>query len=263
MSGKFEGKRPFVVTIANRKGGVGKTTTTLALGTILARRDQKVLLVDLDPQGNLSLSLGFKPHDMPLFGEHLLNVEHALPGEILKTETSNLDLVYPRTLIVDDDYQVQVNTGDDQYFLKQDLDAVLTLSYDYVLIDCPPTIGKIMVSALLLSDFLVIPTQADFYSSYALKDMMELVEIARREGNENLPYRILVTLFDRRNRTHHAIKNQLDFIFAGGGFKTAIETDQELYKSAILGFPRKKTRGVRQYQDIVDELLQEIRWYWF
>ena len=248
--------RPCVITIANRKGGVGKTTSVLAIGTILAQRGYRTLLVDLDPQGNLSLSLGFEPHNMPGSSDGLLE------KDILRTDTENLDLVFPRALIIDDNLQVQVNTGDDQYFLSQDLSAALSENYDYVLFDCPPTIGSIMVSSLLISDFLIIPTQADFFSAYALKDMMELVTIARREGNPNLPYRILITLFDKRNQTHHGIKNQLNFTFTGGIFRTMIEADDEIYKTALFGFPAKNTHGVKQYRALVDELLQEIQWNW-
>jgi cellulose biosynthesis protein BcsQ len=92
--------------------------------------------------------------------------------------------------------------------------------------------------------------------------MMELVTIARHEGNPDLPYRILITLFDRYNQTHHGIKNQLNYTFAGGVFRTMIEADDEIYKTAILGFPSKTTHGVKQYRALVDELLQEIKWNW-
>lgn len=250
---------PFVIAIANEKGGVGKTTSTLAIGTILAQRGNKVLFIDLDPQGNLTLALGFKPHEMPTPNFGLATSGTIFAKDSFRTGTENLDLVFARSLIVDDDYQIRVNTADDNYFLSQDLMIIKSLPYDYVLIDCPPSMGKIAISTLLVSDFLIIPSQAEFFSAFALKDMMELIGVVRQEGNPDLPYRILITLFDKRNRVHHSIKNQLNHTFGDGIFETKIEVDTEMRKTAILGFPTRNTRGVKQYRKLVDELLHYIQ----
>ena len=258
MSDSDKKKQPFVITIANEKGGVGKTTTTLAIGAILAQRGMKVLLLDLDPQGNLTLSLGFKPHEMPTPNFSLGTAGTIFARDSFRIEVENLDLVFARSLIVDDEYQIRVNTGDDTYFLSQDLMTLKKLPYDYVVIDCPPSMGKIAINTLLISDVLVIPSQAEFFSAFALKNMMELVGIVRQQGNPGLPYRILITLFDKRNRVHKSIKNQLDHAFGAGIFKAIIEVDSELRKTAILGFPTARTRGVRQYNQLVDELLEEV-----
>ena len=258
MKSSLESNKPFVIAIANEKGGVGKTTTTLAIGTILAQRKKKVLFIDLDPQGNLTLSLGFKPHEMPppserlpIAGTSFAKISHA-------TENENIDLIFARSLIIDDSNQLKGNVIDDTYYLSLDLSAISTLPYDYVLIDCPPTLGKIMIDTLLVSDFLIIPTQSDYFSAYALKDMMDLIAKVRHDGNPNLIYRILITLFDKRNRIHHSIKNQLSYTFSGGIFNAIIEVDAEMRKTAILGFPTTSSRGVKQYRKIVDELLKYI-----
>jgi chromosome partitioning protein len=252
-------KKPYLIAVANEKGGVGKTTTTLAIGTILAQNGFKVLFVDLDPQGNLTLALGYKPHEMPASDPGLGTAGTLFARDSFRTETKNLDLVFARALIVDEDYQLKVNTGDDTYFLSQDLKPLKGLPYDYVVIDCPPSMGKIAINTLLITDFLIIPSQAEFFSAFALKDMMELIGLVRREGNPDLPYRILVTLFDRRNRVHHSIRNQLSRTFGSGIFETIIEIDTELRKTAILGFPSAKSRGVKQYRALVDELLAYIQ----
>lgn len=251
-------KKPYLIAVANEKGGVGKTTTTLAIGTILAQRGFKVLFIDLDPQGNLTLSLGYKPHDMPTPNFALATGGTIFARDSFNMENENLDLVFARSLIVDEDYQIRVNTGDDAYFLSQDLRVLKSLPYDYVVIDCPPAMGKIAINTLLVSDFLIIPSQAEFFSAFALKDMMELIGVVRQEGNPYLPYRILITLFDRRNRVHHSIKNQLVRTFESGIFETIIEIDTQLRKTAILGFPVVSSRGVRQYRAFVDELLDYI-----
>ena len=199
MLNSIERKKPYVIAIANAKGGVGKTTTTLALGTILAWRGKKVLLIDLDPQGNLALSLGYKPHKLPPPDSGLPTDDTIFAGASYRTDNANIDLVYARFLIVDNSYQTRVNTADDAYFLSMDLEILRTLPYDYVIVDCPPSMGKIAISTLLVSDFLVIPTQVEFFSAYALKEMMDSIGITRKAGNPDLSYQILITLYDKYN----------------------------------------------------------------
>ena len=254
----FKRKKPFVITIANGKGGVGKTTTALAVGTILARRGLKILLIDLDPQGNLTLSLGYKPHKMPASPASMPTAGTLLAKDSFPTENENLHLVYARSLIVDNEYHVQVNTGDDLFFLGQDLSVIRTLPYDYVIIDCPPSIGKIIANTLFTSDFLIVPTQAEYFSTNALKDMLELIETVRGAKNADLPFRILITLFDGRNSTHNNLKNQLRSTYGTGVFKTIIDSDIALRQSAILGFPSDRSRGVTQYRKLVDELMDIV-----
>jgi len=251
--------KPHVIAIANEKGGVGKTTTALAVSTILAHRGYKVLVIDLDPQGNLTLALGYKPHEMPTPNFALGTTDTIFAKDSFRTETENLDLVFARSLIVDEDYKMKDNATDDDYSLSLDLVRLRTLPYDYVIIDCPPAMNKIAISTLLVSDYLIIPSQAEFFSAFALKEMMNLIGIVRENGNPNLPYRILITLFDSRNRIHHSIKNQLIGTFGTGVFETMIGIDTEMRKMAILGFPTDDTRGIRQYRKLVDELLDYIQ----
>jgi chromosome partitioning protein len=259
MPDSNENKKPFVIAIANEKGGVGKTTTALAVGTILAQRGHKVLCVDLDPQGNLTLSLGYKPHDLSSPSSDLPTAGTLFARDAYSTNTENLDVTFFRTLIINENHQIQVNTGDESYFLSQDLNVIAQLPYDYIIIDCPPSIGKIIINTLLISDFLIIPSQADFFAVYALKVMMELIGKVRQEGNSDLPYRILITLFDTRNHIYRIIKNQLDLSFGSGMFKTFIELDTKIRETAILGFPATNSRGVKQYRSLVDELVEDIQ----
>lgn len=258
MSDSSIGKKPYVIAIANAKGGVGKTTTSLALGTILAGRGKKVLLIDLDPQGNLALSLGYKPHKMPPADTGLPTDHTIFSGASYRTDNENIDLVFARFLIVDNSYQTRVNTADDAYYLSMDLEVIRTLSYDYVIIDCPPSMGKIAISTLLVSDFLVIPSQVEFFSTYALKEMMVSIRVTREAGNPALSYKILITLFDNFNHVHRTIQRQLKNTFGDGIFSSVIEYDAALSDTAIMGFPTENTRGVKLYNNFVDELLEII-----
>jgi len=254
-----DSKKPYVIAIANGKGGVGKTTSTLAIGTILAQKGHRVLFIDLDPQGNLTLALGYKPHDMPDSSGDTPAAGTIFADDLYGTELDNLDLIFARSLIINEAHNVLVDPQDGSYYISRALEVVKSLPYDFVVIDCPPALEEVAISTLMVSDFLVIPSQADFFSAYSLKDTMNLISIVRRQGNSRLPYRILITIFDRRNRIHHSIKNQLNHTFGSGIFKTMIEVDTNLRKTAILGFPTEVSRGVKQYRMVVDELLEYIQ----
>jgi len=258
MSSPSVHRKPYVIAIANGKGGVGKTTTALAIGTILARRGLKILLIDLDPQGNLTLSLGHKPHKMPAPSAVMPTAGTMFSGDTFLTKHENLHLVFARSLIVDKEFRIQVNTADDLFFLGQELSVIRTLPYDYVIIDCPPSIGKIMANTLIASDFLIIPSLAEFFSTSAVMDMTKLVDLVRNEAGAALPYRILVTLFERRNQGHIRLQDELRSTFPSDMFETIIEADLALRQTAISGFPTEKSRGVEQYRRLVDELMDII-----
>ena len=258
MSNVIEGNKPFVIAIANGKGGVGKTTTALALGTILARRGLRILLIDLDPQGNLTLSLGHKPHRMPSPPVDMPTAGTIFAKDTFPTDHKNLHLVFARSLIVDKDYQIQVNTADDLYFLGQDFGILRTLPYDYVVIDCPPSIGKIMANTLFASDFLIIPSLAEFFSASAVMEMTRLIDTVNQAKEVTLPYRVLITLFDKNNHIHSHHKDELRITHNSNVFETVIEVDMALRQTAIMGFPTDKSRGVEQYRLFVDELMDII-----
>lgn len=255
MSVTDQTKKPFVVAIASGKGGVGKTTTALAIGSILARRGLQVLLIDLDPQGNLTLSLGLKPHRMPSPSADMPTAGTLFAKDTFPTKNENLHLVYARSLIVGNDYKIRVNTGDDLFFLGQDLSVIRTLSYDYVIIDCPPSIGKIMANTLFVSDFLIIPSLAEFFSTSAVVDMMSLIDTIHQARELALPYRILITLFEKNNRVHQDLMDKLKSTYSSNVFEAVIEVDMALRQTAIAGFPTDKSRGVEQYRRMVDELM--------
>ena len=244
-------KKPYVIAIANEKGGVGKTTTTLSVGTILSRMGYDVVFIDLDPQGNLTLALGYKPQELQNYDD-VLQLETD-PGQ------GNLSLLFAKSLLVDNDYRMRLSFINYEDQLSRDLRSVIVRAGDYVLIDCPPSISKVAINALKITDFLIVPTQADFFSAVALKDMLELVAYVRQHGNPGLLYRIVITLFDQRNSIHHGIRNQLNHTFGTGIFKTKIEVDAELRRASLLGFPTRKSRGVEQYEAMVEELLAYIR----
>ena len=251
-----------VIAISNEKGGVAKTTTTLSLGAAIAESGRKVLVVDLDPQANLTLALGIEPGSAVVTSSHILIDSAPLMSARYPTEIENLDLIPSQASIENAEQYLPVRSNY-TLGLKRALDNSSPLPYDYVIFDCPPFLGAITTNALSAAELLIIPTQAEYFSAYALRNMMSLIRRIRQESNPDLGYRILITLLDRRNRTHRNIQEQLQNTFGEGLFKTMIEMDTKLRESPIAGMPitlyRPATRGSEQYRELAQELMEYVK----
>ena len=252
----------YIITISNEKGGVAKTTSTLSLGAALAEASQKILLIDLDPQANLSLALGFEPAKMERTSGNILLENTPLLEARLETNIPGVDLI-PANPALEQAEQVLPIYLNYTTRLKNAFEAVDLHNYQFVLIDCPPSLGAITVNALTAADLLIIPTQAEYFSAYALRDMMTIIRQIRSEDNPKLAYRVLVTLLDQRNRAHRDIREQLERTFGIGLFKTVIEIDTKLRESPILGLPitqyKPNSRGAMQYRGLAEELIQYVQ----
>jgi chromosome partitioning protein len=252
----------YIIAVSNEKGGVAKTTTTLSLGGALAEAGNKVLVMDLDPQANLTLALGVEPGSAAVTSSHILIESAPLMSARLATEINNLDLIPSHASIESAEQFLPVRTHYTSG-LKRAIDAASPLPYDFVIFDCPPFLGAITTNALSAADLLIIPTQAEYFSAYALRNMMGIIRRVRQESNPNLGYRIIITLLDRRNRTHRNIQEQLQNTFGEGLFKTVIEIDTKLRESPIAGLPitryRPGARGSQQYREMAQELIEYVK----
>ena len=161
----------YVIAISNEKGGVAKTTTTLSLGAALADAGHKVLVVDLDPQANLTLALGVEPGSAAVTSSHILIESAPLMSARLGTEIENLDLIPSHSSIESAEQFLPVRTHYTSG-LKRARRWPRSLPYEFVLFDCPPFLGAITTNALSAADLLIIPTQAEYFSAYALRNMM-------------------------------------------------------------------------------------------
>lgn len=243
-----------IIAIANAKGGVAKTTTALSLGASLAEMGRKVLLIDLDPHANLTLSLGFKPASFERTVAGLLLGNDDLNRAVIPTNFQDLELVPSNHelnlaephLLVRADYMMLLNTT-----LKD------SQSYDTIIIDCPPTTGTLTKNALAAADLLIIPTQPEYFSAHALRDMLNLILAIRQENNPKLRYRILLTMLDKRNRIHRSLAEQIRTAFNEAIYDVAIEIDTRLRESAILGQPinqyAPESRATKQYRELAEE----------
>jgi chromosome partitioning protein len=249
----------FTIAISNEKGGVAKTTTTLSLGAALTELGNSVLLIDLDPQANLTLGVGIEPAEAEFTSSNILIEAAPLLSARRYTDTENLHII-PSSLKIEAAEQfLPIRTGF-ATTLRRAIQSAGHLPYDYILMDCPPSLGAITLNALSAANLLIIPTQPEFFSAYALRNMMSLIRRVRLETNPSLAYRILVTMLDRRNRTHRNIHDQLRTTFGEGVFETVIEIDTKLRESPIAGLPitryKPGTRGAIQYRLLAQELVE-------
>ncbi len=251
----------YVISISNEKGGVAKTTTALSLGAVLAEDGRKVLLVDLDPQANLTLAVGLEPAKQERTVSNVLLESEPLLKVACSTNIPNMDIVPANFMMEHVEQTLPVYINYTQR-LRTMLRAAEPLPHQYVLIDCPPSLGAATINALMASHLLLIPTQAEYFSAYALRDMMTVIRQVRAGGNPGLVYRILITMLDQRNRTHRDIREQLERTFGIGLFKTVIEIDTKLRESPILGLPitlyKPNSRGALQYRSLAEELIQYV-----
>ena len=280
-------KTPLVIAIANQKGGVAKTTTVVSLGGALASLGKEVLLIDLDAQANLTLALGKDPArlrgaitDVLFHSSTLLSVsrETTIPGLDLVPSNSGMELaerflpvrkdyetILSRTL--NDELRPQVKSADRHASASQTNPSYErnfpVIEYDYVILDCPPFMGAVTLNALVAANLLIIPTQPEYFSAHALRTMMALIRQVRSQNNPKLVYRILITLFDKRNRIHRQVQEQITHAFGAGVFDTVIGIDTKLRESAIEGVPISHfkvhggtSRSALQYAALAQEIIQ-------
>jgi chromosome partitioning protein len=252
----------YTIAISNEKGGVAKTTTTFSLGASLVELGKRVLLIDMDAQANLSLANSIEPSSTNQNSSQVLLEGMLIRDAICKTSMDGLNIVPCGARMSDAEHFLPVRINY-QFILREAIDQAKLDDFDYVILDCPPSMGAITVNALTASDLLIIPTQAEYFSAYALRDMMVMIRRIRKETNPDLAYRILVTLLDQRNRTHRVIREQLQQTFGAGLFSTVVEIDTRLRESPIVGMPisqyRPKSRGAQQYRVLAEELMEYVR----
>lgn len=249
-----------VIAIANEKGGVAKTTTALSLGGALVALGYKVLLVDLDPQANLSLAVGCETHPGTKSFINLVMENIPLEKALVATSIENLVLL-PANKEIGFAERVLPTRPDYRNLLRNIVTA--DKSYDFVVIDCPPFLGTLTTNALTAADLLIIPTQAEYFSVYALRNMMSLIREVRKRGNPSLRYRLLVTLFDKRNGIHRTLYVHLRQTFVGGVLDSIIEVDTKLRESVIAGVPinyhAEKSRAAMQYAFLAQEIIRYVK----
>ena len=246
-----------IIAISHQKGGVAKTTTCLSLGAALAEMGHSVLLIDLDPQANLTLSLGLEPGDLRRTVLDSLMGNESLVGVSQETDLFGLDIVPANSELALVDKVLYTRPGY-QYRLKEALDRVYPDLYRYILLDCPPSLAPLTLNALAAADLLLIPVQCELFATVSLRKTIQLARQMREQYNPNLDYRVLVTMYDQRIKSSRIILARLHKELNSAMFTTVIQIDTKLRESPAAGQPITRyapgSRGAQQYKVLAQEL---------
>ena len=251
---------PRVISISNQKGGVGKTTTAINLSSALAMEDQTVLLIDLDPQGNASSGLGIPKTSVSSGIADVLLGFRELPEVIRPTCIDGMQLAPATRELIGLEVEL-VETRDREFRLRQALDKYAQ-DYDYVIIDCPPSLNLITVNALAASDGVIIPLQAEYYAMEGLSELLRSINHIQKGGlNRELKREgILLTMTDRRTNLCRDVCDQAREVFGADVFDTEIPRNVRLSEAPSYGKPvlayDPLCRGAIAYTRLALELLQ-------
>ena len=254
-----------IISIINQKGGVGKTTTVINLAAGLSMKGKKILVIDLDPQGNATTGLGLSnttSSDLTIYS--VLNGNKKISDVILQTKFHNLFMITSNV----DLSGLEVETAGDSrraFKLKDELTAILNNSealYDYILIDCPPSLSLLTIMALVASDALVVPLQTEFFALEGLTQLMKTIDRIKSNLNPTLEIRgILLTMFDKRNKLSGQVEIEARNYFKEKVYSTAVPRNVRLSEAPSHGIPvllyDKICPGSKAYFKFTEEFLEQ------
>ncbi|MGQ0527633.1 MAG: ParA family protein [Alphaproteobacteria bacterium] len=253
--------RPRILAVTNQKGGVGKTTTAINLATALAAIGQKVLLMDLDAQGNATTGLGIRRSDIKGSMYDILFEDALIADCVMETKVPRLSIV-PSSVHLSGAEIELVNEENREYRLKDRLHQ--SLPYNYVIIDCPPSLNLITLNALVAVDSVIVPLQCEFYALEGLSHLVKTIERVRKNFNPALDiHGIVLTMYDRRNRLSSAVQDDVREHFGDKVYRTVIPRNVRLSEAPSYGLPAiiydMNCRGSQSYIRLAKEVIQRER----
>lgn len=251
-----------IVAIANQKGGVGKTTTAINLGASLAIAEKRTLLVDVDPQGNCTTGLGLDRNKIGLSLYDVLIGTSGLTEVICSTELSNLVIVPATKDLIGAEIEF-VNLENRESRLKEAISSIRP-EFDFILLDCPPSLGLLTLNALTAADSLLVPLQCEYYALEGLSSLLETLKLVQKKLNPTLVVEgILLTMFDSRNRLSHQVAEDIRQHFPDRIFQTVIQRNVRLSESPSHGKPALlydvHSTGAQNYLDLAKEIIRNGR----
>lgn len=250
-----------ILAIANQKGGVGKTTTAINLAAALAQKGFETLLVDLDPQGNATLSF-LDPEQLSLsIYDSLVEEGKSLKDAVHKTNLKHLDVVPARISLAK--FESKLLGDIDSHFRLKDRLKTVVRDYKYIVVDTPPTLGLLTVNALVAATHLLVPIQSSYFALEGTDDLLETVEKIKARPNPNLEFLgVVITIHDKRTILGRDIRNHIREVFGAKVFRTIISRSVRLeespaYKESIFSFAPHST-GALEYYKLSEEVIGRV-----
>ncbi|AOV09020.1 ParA family protein [Sporosarcina ureilytica] len=247
-----------IIAIANQKGGVGKTTTSVNLSACLAHIGKKVLLIDTDPQGNATSGVGINKGDVHKCIYDILIDDVDIDDVILSTKVENLDII-PATISLAGAEIELVSTISREVRMKHAIQEVKG-KYDYIIIDCPPSLGLLTINALTASDAIIIPVQCEYYALEGLSQLLSTIRLVQKHLNEDLMIDgVLLTMFDARTNLGIQVIEEVKKYFQDKVYKTIIPRNVRLSEAPSHGEPiivyDSRSRGAEVYLELAKEVV--------
>lgn len=250
-----------ILAFANQKGGVGKTTSAVNVAASLGIIGKKTLIIDLDPQGNATSGVGIPKRSLKGTVKEVLCGENDIKNVILNTSFKKLDIIPTNVSLSGAEFDLYNDEGS-EYNLKDALDKIKD-DYDYVIIDCPPSLGMLTINAFVASDGIVVPMQAEFYAVEGLSQLISTTKRVKKLYNEDLNITgILITMYNKRLLLSMQVMDELQKYYPDKLFSTCISRNVKLSEAPGFGKPvyyhDKHSKGANEYLDIARELISRI-----
>jgi len=249
---------PKIISVSNQKGGVGKTTTAVNLGSSFAVLGKRTLLIDLDPQANATTGLGINPDELDAHIYHVMIDKGSVDSVVINTKMNNLSIIPSHTDLVGIEVEL-INEPRREHIISKIISDIST-EFDYIIIDCPPSLGLLTLNALTASRSLLIPVQCEYYALEGLKSLLNTFKLVRKRLNPSLSIEgFLLTMFDSRTRLSHDIADNMKAHFNSKVFTTIIPRNIRLCEAPSFGLPiclyDISSKGAQHYLMLAREIL--------
>ncbi len=251
-----------IISVVNQKGGVGKTTTTVSLAAFIGKKRKKVLMIDLDPQGNATSGLGIDKSEIENSTYDVMVNDVPISEAIVESSANNVDICPTNINLAGAEVEL-VGAMSREQILKNAIEEVAD-NYDYIFIDCPPSLGILTINALTASNNLIIPIQGEYYALEGLSQLVDTVNKVKKKLNKNINILgVVLTMFDKRTQLTRQVKDEVENYFGDKVFKTLIPRNVRLAEAPSHGLAISdydpNSKGGKAYESLASEVLKKTK----